>query len=80
MQAFETSAVFDKKGKLTIEDMPSIKDKKVKLLFLIDEEDDSNEFYDLSMKGLSKAYSDDEPGYDFSMIKEPNPLYKNAGR
>jgi hypothetical protein len=33
MQAFETSAVFDKKGKLIIEDMPLIKDKKVKLLF-----------------------------------------------
>jgi hypothetical protein len=80
MQAFETSAVFDKKGKLIIEDMPLIKDKKVKLLFLIDEEDDSNEFYDLSIQGLSKAYSDDEPEYDFYMIKEPNPLYKNEGK
>jgi hypothetical protein len=80
MQAFETSAVFDKKGKLIIEDMPLIKDKKVKLLFLIDEEDDSNEFYDLSIQGLSKAYSDDEPEYDFSMIKEPNALYKNKGK
>ena len=80
MQAIETRAVFDKDGKLIIEDLPAIKNKKVKLLFLINEEDDANEFYDLSLQGLSKAYSNDEPEYNSSLIKEPNPLYKNAGK
>lgn len=78
MQAIETCAVFDKEGKLIIEDMPVIKNKKVKLLFLIDEDEGKNEYYDLSLHGLSKAYSNDEPEYTSSLIKEPNPLYKNA--
>lgn len=80
MQAIETHAVFDKDGKLINEDMPAIKNKKVKLLFLINEDDRANEFYDLSLHGLSKACSNDEPEYDLSLIKEkePNPLYKNA--
>lgn len=80
MQAIETSAVFDKDGKLIIADLPAIKNKKVKLLFLIDEAEGANKFYDLSLNGLSKAYSDDEPEYDASLIKEPNPFYKNAGK
>ena len=31
---------------------------------------------DMSKKGLSRAYSDDEPEYTMKDIKEPNPLYK----
>ncbi|MEO6330275.1 MAG: hypothetical protein ABIO55_15180 [Ginsengibacter sp.] len=79
MRAIETSAVFDEHGHIILENMPSIKNKKVKLLILIDEEDTKEEFYNLSMQGLSKAYSIDEPEYDQSLIKEPNPEYKNEG-
>ena len=80
MRAIETSAVFDENGHIILDDMPAIKNKKVKLLILIDEEDTKNEFYDVSMQGLSKAYSIDEPDYEFSLIKEANPEYKNEGR
>ncbi|MEO6456642.1 MAG: hypothetical protein ABIN97_21385 [Ginsengibacter sp.] len=76
MKAIETSAVFDENGHMILDDMPDIKNKKVKLLILIDEEDSKNEFYDLSMQGLSKAYSTDEPEYNQSFVKEPNPEYK----
>ena len=31
---------------------------------------------DISKKGLSRAYSDDEPEYTMADVKEPNPLYK----
>jgi hypothetical protein len=77
MKAIETSAMFDENGHIILDDMPGIKNKKVKLLILIDEEDSKNEFYDLSIQGLSKAYSTDEPEYDQSLVKEPNPEYKN---
>ncbi len=79
MQAIETTAVFDKDGKLIIADMPALKNKKVKLLLLINEED-TKEFYDLSLHGLSKAYSENEPEYNYSQIKEANTLYKHAGK
>ena len=77
MRAIETSAVFDENGHIILEDIPAIKNKKVKLLILIDEEDSKNEFYALSKQGLSKAYSIDEPEYDQSLVKESNPEYKN---
>ena len=80
MKAIETSAEFDKNGRIILHDMPAIKNKKVKLLILIEEEDSKNEFYDLSMQGLSKAYSTDEPEYNGSLVKESNPEYKNEGR
>ncbi|HEY8689865.1 MAG TPA: hypothetical protein VIM07_11575 [Chitinophagaceae bacterium] len=80
MRAIETSAAFDENGHIILDDIPAIKNKKVKLLILIDEEDTNNEFYDLSMQGLSKAYSVDEPEYDQSVVKEPNPEYKNERR
>ena len=80
MRAIETSAVFDENGHIILGDMPSIKNKKVKLLILIDEEDSDNEFYDLSAQGLSKAYAVDEPEYEKFLIKEPHPEYNNEGR
>ncbi len=80
MRAIETSAVFDEHGHIIMEDMPDIKNKKVKLLILIDEEDTGNELYNLSIQGLSRAYSMDEPEYDQSLIKEPNAEYNNEGR
>lgn len=80
MRAIETSALFDENGHIILDNIPAIKNKKVKLLILIEEEDLKNEFYDLSKQGLSKAYSMDEPEYDQSLVKEPNPQYKNEGR
>jgi hypothetical protein len=47
---------------------------------LIEEEETDNEFHSLSVQGLSKAYSMDEPEYVLSLVKEPNPSYKDAGR
>ena len=39
--------------------------------------DIEREFWlDVSKKGLSRAYSDDEPEYTMADVKEPNPLYK----
>lgn len=76
MKAIETSASFDENGHIILNDMPEIKNKKVKLLILIDEEDSNKEFYDLSIQGLSKAYAIDEPDYDQSSVKEHNPEYK----
>lgn len=76
MKAIETSASFDENGHIILKDMPEIKNKKVKLLILIDEEDSNKEFYDLAMQGLSNAYSTDEPEYNQSLVKEPNPDYK----
>lgn len=78
MKAIETLAAFDENGHIILNDMPAIKNKKVKLLILIEEEDSNNDFYDLSMQGLTKAYSTDEPEYNQSLVKEPNPEYKNA--
>ncbi len=74
MKAIETYAVFDDQGKMSIENPPVIKNKKVKLLILIDEED-NNQFYNLSAQGLSMAYSTEEPEYDSSLVKEPNADY-----
>jgi len=73
MRAIERLAEFDENGNCIIHNPPALKNKKVKLLILLEDED--NEFYNLSTIGLSKLYSEDEPDYDVSMIKEPNPDY-----
>lgn len=39
-------------------------------------QDDRQEWLGLSMRGLSDAYSEDEPTYSLTMIKEPNPDYE----
>lgn len=75
MRAIETFAVFDNAGKMMVEDVPMLKNKKVKLLILI-EEDQEKDYYTLSSNGLSNAYSHDEPHYDLSLVKEPNPAYE----
>jgi predicted DNA-binding antitoxin AbrB/MazE fold protein len=40
------------------------------------ESDKDEEWYALSLQGLSRAYSDDEPEYELSQIKEFNPDYE----
>jgi hypothetical protein len=40
-------------------------------------DDEERKFWlDISKKGLSRAYSDDEPEYTIADVKEQNPLYK----
>lgn len=74
MKAIETFAVFDENGKMQIEKTPVFKNEKVKILFLIEENEDKD-FYQASLGGLANAYSDDEPDYDLSLVNEPNPNY-----
>jgi hypothetical protein len=40
------------------------------------EDSESAEWYALSLQGLNRAYSDDEPEYNLSQIKEFNPDYE----
>lgn len=75
MKAIETTASFDETGKLSIDNLPPLKNQKAKIIFLFEEEKE-DDFYFLSAQGLAKAYSDNEPEYDTSLIKEPNPEYK----
>jgi hypothetical protein len=50
MQVIETTASFNENGELKIDNLPIIKNQKVKLLILL-EEDESKEWYQLSAKG-----------------------------
>lgn len=52
-----------------------IKNKKVKLLILI-EKNEQSEWYHFSDKSLAAAYGENEPDYTLNMLKEPNPDYK----
>ncbi len=78
MQAIETTASFNEKGELKIDNLPKIKNQKVKLLILL-EENEQNNWYQFSAKELSAAYSDDEPSYTLNMLQEPNPDYEPWG-
>ena len=75
MQAIETTASFNEKGELKIDNLPKIKNQKVKTLILL-EENEQNDWYQFSAKGLSTAYSHDEPSYTLNMLQESNPDYK----
>jgi len=50
------------------------KDSKL-IVILLDE--DASDWQNLSAQSLSKAYSEDEPKYSLSEVKEPNPDYKS---
>jgi len=55
------------------EDLKLKKDSKL-LVILLDEED---EWTDFSTKSLKRAYGKNEPEYELSMVKEPNPSYES---
>ncbi|MCY7337915.1 MAG: glycosyl hydrolase family 31 [Chamaesiphon sp.] len=40
------------------------------------QESEESEWYTLSLNGLNRAYSDDEPDYELSQIKEFNSNYE----
>lgn len=56
-----------------------IRNQKVKVLILL-EENEQNEWYMFSGQGISTAYGEDEPDYELSLLKEPNPDYNHEGR
>ena len=74
MKAIETTATFNEKGELKIDNLPIIKNQKVRLLILL-EENEHNEWYRFSGSGIAEAYGEDEPSYSLDMVKEPNPDY-----
>ncbi|WP_373494265.1 hypothetical protein [Aquiflexum sp.] len=76
MRAIKTTASFDEKGELKIDHLPKIKNQKVKLLILL-EDNEQNEWYQFSGRSLSSAYDDNEPDYSINMVKEPNPDYQS---
>jgi predicted DNA-binding antitoxin AbrB/MazE fold protein len=40
------------------------------------QDSESSDWYALSLQGLNRAYSDDEPDYEISQVKELNPSYE----
>jgi hypothetical protein len=75
MKAVETTGTFNDKGELDIDSLPAIKNQKVRLLILFEEEQ-QEDWYQLSAQGLSGAYGEDEPTYTLDMLKESNTAYK----
>jgi predicted DNA-binding antitoxin AbrB/MazE fold protein len=43
----------------------------------IAEDSELEDWYALSLKGLSRAYSDEDPSYEISQVKEFNPSYRS---
>lgn len=76
MEAIETTANFNENGELEIDNLPVIKNQKVKLLILL-EENEKNVWNRFSNQHLSDAYGKQEPEYNLNMLKEPNPEYKS---
>ena len=48
------------------------------LLILPNPTAEAIEWSHFSLRGLSRAYSDDEPEYEISQLKEINPAYEGA--
>lgn len=67
-------------GKSIILDAPFELQPHDKLLVTIlkseSDSDERKDWIDSSLSQLNRAYTDDEPEYSVSMIKEPNPEYK----
>ena len=78
MEAIETTAKFDAEGMLKIDNLPVLKNRKVKILILLPDKE-NEEWFELSKRKLPHAYGDDEPEYELSMINEPNENYGNEG-
>ena len=74
MEAIETTARFDGEGTLKLDNLPKIKNRKVKVIILL-ADNDNEEWFSVSSEMLAHAYSFDEPDYPTSMIKETNEQY-----
>lgn len=79
METIETTAKFDEEGKLSVDNLPNIKNRKVKLLILLPDKE-NEDWFELSSGRLSQAYGNNEPEYPLSMINEPNGDYNAEGR
>lgn len=79
MEAIETTAKFDAEGVLEIDNLPVLKNMKVKILILLPDKE-NEEWFELSKEELSQAHGDNEPEYELSMISEPNENYGNEGK
>lgn len=75
MKTIETTGYFNEKGEIKLDISPGLKNKKVKILIVFDEEENEN-WHLNSLDGLSRAYGDEEPEYDLSTLKESNTLYQ----
>jgi hypothetical protein len=75
MRAIERTAFFDETGQMRIENLPLLKNQKVKLIILV-EDNEEKDLYALSSQSLSNAYSKEEPDYNLSLLNEPNPNYE----
>jgi hypothetical protein len=53
MKAIETTARFNEKGEIIVDKLPDLKNKKVRLLILFEEESE-NAFYNLSPRAYPK--------------------------
>lgn len=76
METIVLHAHFD--GEQILLDDPYELQPNTKLLVTVIKELDKekNDWPGLSTQGLSAAYSDEEPEYPLSLIKEPNPTYE----
>ena len=67
-------------GKSIVLDAPFELHQQDKLLITVlkseSESDERKDWIDSSLSQLNNVYSDNEPDYSLSMIKEPNPEYK----
>lgn len=75
MKAIETTGNFNENGELTIDMLPVLRNQKVRLLILL-EEDERKDWHHISAAGLPTAYGDNEPEYTLDMLKEPNVGYQ----
>lgn len=78
MKAIEIKGTIDHEGKLIIPDPLPIRNKQVRVVLLIEEnEEEEREIWlQASIERLKQAYGEDEPEYTSDMIIEPNPQYK----
>jgi hypothetical protein len=75
MVAIEELVEFDNNGRINLPPRPDFRNKKARVIFLFDETE-HDDFLQMSLAGLARAYGENEPEYDLSMISEPNPDYE----
>jgi predicted DNA-binding antitoxin AbrB/MazE fold protein len=59
-----------------VKDATNKKKKRIKPVEFIDEITEGNDWHQLSQDKLAAAYSENEPEYSITMVKEPNTDYE----
>lgn len=75
MKAIEATGRFNESGELKVDNLPDIRNQKVRLLILLEENEQQN-WYQFSSGELNRAYNENEPDYTMNLLKESNPDYK----